>query len=187
MSERVFPAVKVRHNVVCQSARSIARPSLIVIHDTEGANIPHSARDLVGLGNFFNEIATQASSHVATDLDGTSARYVPDGRKAWSQAFYNSPGLSIEQIGFAVDDWHKREPQIRETARWVAYWSRKWGIPIQRAQVSLDGRVLRAGVIQHRDLGNLGGAHHDVSELYPMGAMLVHARRYRRLQASRKK
>jgi hypothetical protein len=48
------------------------------------------------------------------DEDGNSARYVSDERKAWAQAFFNPIALSIEQIGFATDDWRssKKEQQL---------------------------------------------------------------------------
>jgi hypothetical protein len=182
---RHHPHVTVRHNVACQSSRNGAAIQLIVVHDTEGGNIPHSSRDLAGLGDFFDKISTQASSHVATDEDGNSARYVPDRGKAWAQAFYNSPGLSIEQIGHAADDWNGagKDLQLHETARWIALWNKRYGIPIRRAVVTKDGRITRSGVIQHRSLGTLGGGHHDVSHDYPMSKVLAYARTHRKAMA----
>jgi hypothetical protein len=90
--------------------------------------------------------------------------------------------LSIEQIGFATDNWRSKakEPQLQETARWIALWNKRYGIPIRRARVSRDGRVLRSGVIQHRWLGTLGGGHHDVSAAYPMRKVLRYARAHRK-------
>lgn len=178
---RLQPNVVVRKDVACQSDRMGSPILLIVLHDTEGGNIPHSARDLQGLGAYFDNIKTQASSHVATDQDGNSARYVKDVEKAWTQfPHYNAVGLSIEQIGFASEDWNSpaKNEQINETARWIAYWSKRHGIPIRKAKVTEDGRILRAGVIQHRDLGFLGGGHHDVSPTYPMTKVLRRARRF---------
>jgi hypothetical protein len=111
-----------------------------------------------------------------------SARYVMDDRKAWAQAFYNPWCLSIEQIGFASDQWMapKKNAQLHETARWIAWWNKEHGIPIRRGRVSVDGRILRSGVLQHRDLGSLGGAHHDVSETFPMRKVLDFAREHRK-------
>lgn len=179
---RHTPHVVVRNDVVCQSERHGAELQLIVIHDTEGANISHSAGDLKRLGEFFDTFSTQASSTVANDEDGNSARYVDDGKKAWAQAFYNSVSLSIEQIGFARQDWNskKKEPQLHETARWIALWNKKHGIPIRKGQVTKDGRVIRTGVLQHRDLGVLGGGHVDVSADYPMAKVLKMAREHRK-------
>jgi N-acetyl-anhydromuramyl-L-alanine amidase AmpD len=184
MSERAMPHVTVRTEVTCQSSRNGAKIQLIVIHDTEGGNIPNSSRDLQGLADYFNRLSTQASSHVATDQDGNSARMVSDEAKAWHCSYYNSPSLGIEQIGFATDNWRSRakDLQLRETARWIALWHRRYGIPIRRGLVSPDGRVLRTGVTQHRRLGNLGGAHHDVAVAYPMTKVLRYAKHYARLQ-----
>jgi hypothetical protein len=178
---RHMPHATVRKNVACQSDRHGAKLELIVVHDTEGGNIPKSSRDLAGLGDFFDKISTQASSTVAVDEDGNSARYVDDDRKAWAQAFYNPAALSIEQIGFATDDWNspKKEAQLQEVARWIALWNKRHGIPIQRAKVTKDGRITRPGVIQHRSLGNLGGGHHDVAHDYPMAKVLRYAKAHR--------
>lgn len=174
--------VVVRHNVACQSTRHGTKPVLIVIHDTEGGNVPNSSRDLAGLGDYFDRISTQASSHVAVDEDGNSARYVPDSQKAWTQAFYNPWCLSIEQIGFATDDWNgaKKERQLQEVARWIAWWSKEHGIPIRAATVTRDGRITKSGVKQHRSLGNLGGGHHDVAHDYPTSKVLAYARKHRK-------
>jgi N-acetyl-anhydromuramyl-L-alanine amidase AmpD len=179
---RHHPKVTVRHNVACQSTRHGESPLLIVLHDTEGGNIPHSSRDLAGLGDYFDRLSTQASSHVAVDEDGHSARYVPDGMKAWSQAYYNPWCLSIEQIGFATDDWKskKKEAQLQETARWIAWWSKEHNIPIQAGTVTSDGRITKPGVKQHRSLGSLGGGHHDVARSYPTARVLAYARVHRR-------
>jgi hypothetical protein len=179
---RHTPHATVRKNVACQSDRHGAVLQLIVLHDTEGGNIPHSSRDLEGLGDFFDRIATQASSTVAVDEDGNSARYVSDERKAWAQAFFNPISLSIEQIGFATDDWRspKKEAQLQEVARWIALWNKRHGIPIRRAWVAKDGRVRRSGVTQHRRLGSLGGGHHDVAATYPMARVLRYARAHRK-------
>ncbi len=181
---RPFPKVVHRQSVACQSSRRGTKPVLIVLHDTEGANVPNSARDLEGLGNFFNRISTQASSHIGVDEDGCSARYVLDAEKAWTQAYYNPWSLSIEQIGFASDNWKgaKKRQQLEEVARWIARWHRVHGIPIRKGRVSQDGRVLRSGVVQHRELGSLGGDHHDVSLGYPMVEVLRLARRYAKFQ-----
>jgi len=179
---RHTPHVTVRNDVVCQSERHGADLLLIIIHDTEGGNIPRSVRDLEGLGDYFDKLSTQASSNVAVDEDGYSARYVPDAKKAWAQAYYNPWALSIEQIGFASDDWSspKKEKQLQEVARWIAYWSKKHDIPIQAATVTSDGRITKPGVKQHRSLGNLGGGHHDVSHDYPMAKVLAYARKHRK-------
>jgi N-acetyl-anhydromuramyl-L-alanine amidase AmpD len=169
---RIHPKVVVRRNVRNQSARSVSKPDLIVVHTTESHNRPGNA-DLAAIGDWFNNPAAQASSHVCTDADGTSARYVPDSRKAWAQAAFNSRALSIEQIGQAAQGkW--ADAELDETARWIARWSKKYGIPIRRS----DGS--RSGVTRHMDLGAAGGGHSDPGVRYPIDDVLRRARAFKK-------
>lgn len=173
---RHHPHVTIRHNVANQSSRNGLTPHLIVLHDTEGGNIPHSNRDLAGLGDWFNNPKAQASAHVGVDQDGNSGRYVDDQAKAWACVAYNSLSLNIEQIGHATDDWTAKamREELEETARWLAIWNHRHGIPLTRIR---DPR--KAGVLQHRDLGLPGGGHHDVSASYPVAYVLRRARFHR--------
>lgn len=162
------PYERVKMNVSNQSDRGGKKPRLIVLHSTEGANIP-GVVDLRGLGAYFDRPAVQASSHVGVDAEGYSARYVPDARKAWTAASYNPVSLNIEQIGFARQTlWP--EAQLRKTAQYVAFWSKKYGIPIAHSTTH--------GVCEHKDLGAAGGGHHDCGDSYPLGRVLELARTY---------
>lgn len=173
---RLHPNVVVRRPSPNQSART-SPIRLIVIHDTESHN-RQGASDLEAIGALFANPSFQASAHVCTDEDGQSARFVPDGRKAWHCVSYNSAALGIEQIGFASQgEWSDR--QLRETARWVARWSKKFGIPIRRALV-VNGTVLRSGVITHKQLGAAGGGHSDPGPTYHMRKMKRMARKIKR-------
>lgn len=170
MSRRVAPKVVLRQPSPNISQR-VSPISLIVIHDTEGGS-------LASVGSEFASSSSQVSAHVCTDAKGESARYVRDEDKAWQCVAYNSAALGIEQIGFAAQkDWPAA--QVDETARWVARWSVKHGIPIRRAIV-LNGRVLRSGVITHEQLGIAGGGHHDPGPAYPMGTLKKRARVFRK-------
>jgi hypothetical protein len=178
--ERLKPRVVVTHLSPNHSERSGVPINLAILHDTEGGNIPDSAEDLVGLGNFF-ATPIEASCAVATDSDGNSGRYVLDKEKAWHCAAYNSASLGIEQIGFASQSrvtWLKNWKQLRETARWLAAWSIHYGIPLRRGAVS-NGVVTKAGVLRHMDLGVAGGGHSDPGPNYPFGRVLVLARLYK--------
>jgi N-acetyl-anhydromuramyl-L-alanine amidase AmpD len=170
-TERALPNVVVRRNVVNQSSRT-ASISLIVLHDTEGANIP-GIKDLQALGAWFDNASAQASAHVGVDAEGQSARFVDDGRKAWHCAAFNSQSLGIEQIGFASQlVWP--DAQLRETARWIAVWSKKYRIPITFSTTH--------GVCRHSDLGAAGGGHHDPGQAYPFEKVLTLAQHYKDLQ-----
>jgi N-acetyl-anhydromuramyl-L-alanine amidase AmpD len=163
------PYERVKMNVACQSSRGGVKPRLIVLHSTEGANVPNSVSDLEGLGAYFDRPSTQASSHVAVDSDGYSAQYVPDGAKAWTCAAFNSVSLNVEQVGFASQrSWP--DEQLRKTSQYIAYWSKKYGIPIAHSTES--------GVCQHSDLGAAGGGHHDPGANYPFERVLGMARAY---------
>lgn len=179
---RLHPNVVVRHHSPCQSERTPGVPlGLIVLHDTEGANMPDSIEDLASLGDFFGSLSTQASSHVATDGDGNSARFVSDRAKAWHCAGYNSASLGIEQLGFASQSrvtWLKNWRQLRETARWIAFWSHRYGIPIRKGAVA-NGVVVRGGVLRHMDLGAIGGGHVDPGANYPFNRVLWLARAFK--------
>lgn len=165
----------VRHVRNC-STRHGAKPILIVVHATQGANVK-GVSDLKGLGDWFDNPAAQASSHVATDAEGHSARFVADELKAWHVAFFNSVSLGIEQVGFAEQKaWP--DAQLQETARWVGRWAHAYGIPIRQGRVSLDGRIIKSGVVRHSDLGNLGGGHHDPGSDYPFAEVLRIGRGY---------
>lgn len=163
------PFERVRMNVVNQSSRNGVKPSLIVLHDTEGANVPGSIADLQSLGGWFDRPTTQASSNVGVDSDGFAAMFVPDARKAWAQAAFNSQSLSIEQIGFASQrTWP--DAQLRKTAQYAAFWSKKYDIPLVHSTTH--------GVCQHSDLGAAGGSHHDCGPQYPFDHVLDLARGY---------
>lgn len=179
MAERALPSVVIRRNVRNQSSRNGVRPRLIVIHSTESHNRPGSG-DLAAIGTWFDNPRAQASSHVCTDADGHSARYVGDRAKAWHVAGYNAVSLGIEQIGQASQgSWS--EAEINETARWCALWSIRWGIPLTHGQVG-SGMVVKAGIVTHASLGAMGGGHHDPGSAYPLSHMIRRARHYKRLR-----
>lgn len=175
MANRYTPHVDVTHWSPNFSSRGGAHPTLIVVHVTAGHNRA-GIEDLVGLAGWFGRPSSQVSSHVAVDNEGNSARFVRDGHKAWHVAAYNRMSLGIEQIAPGTGAEITRD-MYRESGRWVARWSRMFGIPIRKAVVS-GGTVVRAGVIRHSELGSLGGGHADPGP-YDLHAMLSLARFYR--------
>ena len=157
----------IKANVANQSSRNGRKPRIIVLHTTEGHNRP-GLSDLRSLVAMFDNPATEVSSHVANDAEGHDARMVPDHRKAWTQAQFNSIALSIEQIGFAKHAGSMDPKQLRNTAAWIAHWSRKHGIPIRHST--------EHGVCQHKDLGAAGGGHADCGPEYPFKKVLSMAK-----------
>jgi hypothetical protein len=167
LAQTVEPRPNITANVVNQSSRNGVKPRLIVLHTTEGHN-REGLDDLRGLVSFFNNSANQVSSHIANDAEGNDARMVPDERKAFTQAAFNSLSLSIEQIGFASQKQFP-EAQLRNTAQWIAHWSKRHGIPIQRSTTH--------GICQHKELGLKGGGHTDCGPNYPIDEVLAMARK----------
>jgi N-acetyl-anhydromuramyl-L-alanine amidase AmpD len=174
---RYHPHVVVRRRSPNQSSRNGARPRIIVLHSTEGSNIPNSTADLRGCTDFLCRPGVEASSHVIVDGDGHSARLVADDAKAWTCARYNPFSLNIEQIGHAASERWTRD-EIRETARWIARWSKKYNIPIRVGAVN-GGLVTKPGIVTHKMLGVIGGGHVDPGPRYPLEACLRLARFYR--------
>jgi hypothetical protein len=173
---RIRPHLVVDHPSPNLSTRGGAHPTLIVIHATAGHNRP-GISDLTNLGGWFGQRSSEVSAHVGVDNEAHSARYVSDFDKAWHCAAYNRLALGIEQV-MPGDGSEITRDMYRETARWVALWSKAHNIPIHKASVR-DGAVLRAGVIRHSELGALGGNHGDPGRGYDMHAMLSLARFYR--------
>lgn len=178
---RVNPNVKVRIASPNKSSRVGATPTLIVLHATVSHN-RKGLSDLQAIGNYFRG-PVDASSHVCVDNEANSARYVPDGDKAWHCAAYNRMSLGIEQILMA-DGTEITNAMYRETGRWIAYWSEKFGIPIQVGAVG-GGIVTRRGVLFHSQLGSLGGGHSDPGRGYSMNKALEAARFYKKIRQRR--
>jgi len=166
----------VTHIVQNQSSREGGRPKLIVLHTTEGFD---NDQGLVNLGHFFDTASVAASSHIANDRRGRDARYVADEMKSWTQCNLNPVALSIEQIGysaFTTDEWmRQRTRQLKNTAIWVAYWSKRYDIPISMGKNS-GSTATKPGVVQHKHLGAAGCGHSDCGPGYPMRYVLLLAR-----------
>lgn len=144
------------------SGRS-GRPKIIVLHSTEGHNRPGTG-DL----NTLHDVLDQQglSVHVGNDSDGNCARYVDDSQTAFHCAHYNGVALGIEQIGFAAQgSWPKK--QTDNTAAWIAYWTKKYNIPIRHS--------IEHGICTHKDLGVSGGNHGDPGPAYPFNEVLQKA------------
>lgn len=155
-----------------QSSREGAHPVLAVLHTTEGPG-----DDLLGLASFFDQTATQASSHVANNSKGESVRMVEDTMKAWTCAGYNRYTWNIEQMGFASSskrEWFtKHTKQLANTAAWLAHCNVHLGIPLRRGLASGSTvRITRSGVVQHKNLGSIGGGHSDCGAGYPTGYVI---------------
>jgi len=176
------PYEQIIESVCNQSSRKGIKPRLIVLHSTESSDLA-GLTDIRGVINWFDNPQAQASAHVVIDKDGHSGQAVRDDAKAWHCMNFNSVSLGIEQIGraaFGYAKWVTRRKQRRKVAQYIAYWSKKYGIPIQRGKVS-GGQVVKAGVVTHRQLKAAGGGHHDPGA-YPFALTLRLARRLKNVE-----
>lgn len=180
---RAFRQPKINiHRIVCnRSDRTGVPVSLIVLHSTESHDRPGS-RDVEAVIGWFDNPQSQASSHLVIDKDGITARCVDDRQKAWTCAAFNSASLNIEQIGWSSSSrrkWIMRDKQLKQVAKFIAFWSKKYGIPVERGAVS--GRsVVKAGVVMHSELGEAGGNHGDPGKGYPIDKVIRYAKFYKR-------
>lgn len=166
-----------------QSSRNGAKILAIGVHSTESADVK-GWDDLNGLTGWFNNPSSDASAHIGIDGEAHSIRWVPDARKAWTILVLNGNTLNIEFVGRAAQPevaWEDK--QIREGAKWAAYWCRKYGIPPQRGSVRGAGGgqavISRRGIIRHSDLTNAGvGKHTDPGKQFPMKTFLKYTQWY---------
>lgn len=168
-----------------KSSRLGAPIQAIAVHSTESAEIPGGDQDLHNVGAWFNNPASDASSHIGIDGEGYSHLWVRDKDKAWTILQLNSVTLNIEFIARAAQPrsaWEER--QINVGAKWVAYWAIKHDLPIQRGRVkNINGFpvITRKGIIKHSDLTAAGfGTHTDPGDNFPMARLIEKAQYYRR-------
>jgi N-acetyl-anhydromuramyl-L-alanine amidase AmpD len=166
-----------RHYVRNRSSRLGAPVQAIAVHSTESNDLKGTKDDLVSIRNWFNNRDSDASSHIGIDGQANTEIWVPREDKAWTILQLNPVTVNIEFIGRAAQpakDWE--EAQIKQGARWAAWWSIKYNFPIQRGAVrNINGFpvITKKGVIRHSDLTNAGfGTHGDPGPNFPMREFL---------------
>jgi len=112
-----------------------------------------------GVESWFENPSSQASSHIVYAGEvgrdkGRCAQMVPYSRKAWTEAFYNRTGLSIE---CADAIWLGHDPGgFARAARIVAFLLHNNGLPANW----IHGLTFaRKGFLRHADGGQLAGGH----------------------------
>lgn len=156
------------------------------IHSTESHPRPGNA-DLEAIRSWFDNPASQASSHYVIDDDGNSWQMVGDFAKAWTIGVANSWTLNYELIGHAADSrwrWRQRMPQLKKLAQHLAHAHRRHGVPLRRGRVAARGGTcvcVRPGVIRHSDVTAAGfGSHTDPGSGFPFWLVIRLARWYAR-------
>lgn len=96
------------------------------------------------------------SYHIVVDGKGESARENDDIYRPWAAGFTgNLRGMHLSFGAYASDSralWLAHDEQLREGARAVAFWCRKYGIPV---------RFINATQLRNGEKGICG--HHEVS------------------------
>jgi hypothetical protein len=148
----------------------------IAIHTTEGGT-------LSSVHGMFCDSATQASSTIGVDARRCEV-WVPATKKAWTMGDYeiNARTLNIENIGFAgwpTKAWH--EEQVKINGRWIAYWSLRFRLPVQRGDIDMvegQARIVKKGVLRHKDLTDAGVGSHVDPGSFPVEEALEYGRWY---------
>lgn len=162
-------------------SRNGARPALLVLHYTVSPERPGWG-DVDAIVRWFNDPRSQASSNYVIDREGHCALLVPETAKAWTQAGFNPWSISVEAIGTGREPDYLDGAGLRKLAMVFADAAKRWGIPIRQGQV-LGCRVVRAGIVDHRQLGACGGGHRDVDP-YAVGPVIEAIRRAAAAQAA---
>lgn len=157
----------------------------VIVHSTESNDLKGSRDDLRGIRAWFDNPASQASSHIGIDGDANTEVWVPSNEKAWTAGAANGWSLNIEFIGRAAQPasaWE--EAQIKEGAKWAAYWGVKYDIPAQKGNVkNVNGLCVctRKGILRHSDITAAGfGSHTDPGRAFPMDDFIRAMRYYKR-------
>ncbi len=153
------------------SSRGGATVRLIVIHTAEGALTTKA------LGNYFANAATEVSSHVGIDDEGTE-QYVDYSQESWSVRSANPISDDAELCGFAAwsrGTWiNDHMPMLHNAAAWISERCAARGIPcvhLTTAQVAAG----KPGVIGHVDWTNAmhDGTHTDPGQNFPWDVVMA--------------
>jgi N-acetyl-anhydromuramyl-L-alanine amidase AmpD len=168
----------------CSESRAGARVDAIVLHATETPDRP-GTEDLRRLARYFTR--SRKSSQAADDAEGNSSRMVADALMAYHATYWNQATLGLEQVGyssFTRAQWLARRRQLATTARWVAFWARRYRVPIRRCVVAgirynrrervVAGTIVRRGVCSHAQLDPRN--RDDPGSGYPWSVVLRRAR-----------
>lgn len=156
------------------NVRGQITPRLVVIHTTESPDYA-GLRDVDAVANYLAR-STPYGIHVIVDGEGLSGAYLRGGHvppvKFSHAGSVNDRAFGIELVAFArfkLDTWWLRPKQLVKTARWLAYFHAKYGIPLQHSTTH--------GVCRHVDVSGPGG-HWDPGPGFPFRFLLTLARTY---------
>lgn len=128
------------------SSRHGERVTHLVWHSTIGG--------YAGAVDWLCNPAAQASAHLVVDEHGRNAtQLVRLADKAWHCATDNPWTVGVEHASL-VQGFHSTD-QLLQSARLFGWLCKHFDIP------AVHGVGRPRGIVRHRDLGVLGGSHHD--------------------------
>ena len=152
---------------VAQNGHGLHTPARICLHTTESGDSP-GGQDILNVMNFWHNQSKGLGSQLLVSKGGIVGRYVFDKHIAWAAWGANTGTLHIEIIGrasFTKLQWFMRLKQLWTVADIIAYWSKKWDIPVRKD--------LHHGVLTHKMASDaFGGDHWDPGPAFPLGFVL---------------
>jgi len=144
------------------SSRAGVKPRVIVWHQTVSRDRAGRA-DQDGLTAMANRASSGVSWHLLIGgVDGLCTYTVPMNLKAWTQGNANPFSIGIEVQAFGDEPSYVRAAGRSSLLARTRSVGKRYGIPMRRGLVR-NCRVVKSGVVMHRDLGACGGGHVDVA------------------------
>jgi hypothetical protein len=151
------------------------RPSRIILHSTESSDAA-GIGDATAIASWFQTQGRGYGTQLCIDGHGHTVRMVWDTQVGWGTGGSNTGSLQIEMVGrstFTAKDWDARGKQLKQVAKWVAYWSRTYGIPISSGVTrGVATHAMHSAAFHLSD-------HTDPGSAFPFARVLRYARWYR--------
>lgn len=149
-------------------------PSRVILHGTQNKNVA-GASDVLAIPAFWKRQGLGFASHLVTDAEGITCRCAADTGIVWATGGSNTGSLQIEIVSQVTDSaavWDERDMGLKQIAKWLAYWHRQYGIPLERS--------VHRGVATHLDhsLAFHKTDHTDPGKAFPFAETLRRARWY---------
>jgi N-acetyl-anhydromuramyl-L-alanine amidase AmpD len=154
----------------------VAPIRLIVLHTMETDEASNIAENVAA---YFSRTSTRASAHLCVDNDST-VRCVDDQDTAWAAPGANADGLQIEMAGRAgqnASQWADTYSKalIERSAREVAAWCNRWGIPARYLTDAQLADGLTRGIVTHAQVSRVfkRSDHTDPGKNFPAQSFLA--------------
>lgn len=164
---------KIQYNGVhVGNAHERQTPKRIVLHDTESHDRT-GLGDVEGVLNYLTHTPDRLNVHLVVDKEGNAGQGAPFDRLVYHCRGANENSIGIEMIGFAhftLRQWRGRKDQLEAVARWLAWLSTEYDIPLVHD--------VHHGVARHSDVP--AGGHSDPGKFFPFKSVLKRAQELKR-------